>query len=135
MMKRPRPFSQLLYDGDWHSRLVEALELAQESVISEEIRDAISPLLRLLAERDECLHVITLTKTVPKDVGAEYVAECARDQRFDDDITVEVVGPGVVSLTLTKRGSRESAERLAESLVEEAIHDARWRGRNAIKAR
>ena len=68
MRRRPNQFANLVYDGDWHSKLVSVLKLAKEGSRSQEIHRAIATLEQLLSESDECLYTVTATQPVPRGI-------------------------------------------------------------------
>lgn len=131
MAKRRNPLEGLLYNGDWHTPLVRWLDAAEEGTSSDKLLEAIACMKMLLAETDECVHTVTASARVPEGIEVEFAAECAKDTRHGEDVSVSVSEDRSISLTTTVRGDREYAERCAQQLLREGLNRAafalRWR--------
>lgn len=124
MAKRRNPFEGLVYYGDWHTPLLRWLDAAEEGTSSDNLLEAIAGMKRLLAETDECIHTVTASARVPEGIEVEFAADCARDTRHGEDVSVSVSEDGGISLTTTVRGDREYAERCAQQLLREGLNRA-----------
>lgn len=125
MKKRINPFDGLVYDGDWHSRLLVALKLAKEDATSTELQNAIVEFERVLVKHDECLQTVTAFRLLPLGIEPDFVVECTTSTSYGEVADVSLTGNGSIALTLTMRGSLNHVEHRAASLMERGIAAAR----------
>ncbi|NMF96153.1 hypothetical protein GPA27_01915 [Aromatoleum toluolicum] len=126
MGKRRNPFEGLVYNGDWHTPLLRWLDTAEEDTSSDKLLEAIAGMKKLLAENDECVHTRTAVARVPEGIEVEFAADCTRNTRHGEEVSVSVGEDRDISLTVTVRGDREYAERCAKQLLSEGIYRAEF---------
>lgn len=125
MRRRPNQFANLVYDGDWHSKLVSVLKLAKEGSRSQEIHRAIATLEQLLSESDECLHTVTATQPVPRGIAPDFAMECVEECIDVTPGELKLSIHGELALTITARGDREHVVGMAMSILKCGVNHAK----------
>lgn len=125
MKIRPNRFRGLVYNGDWHTRLVTALQLAKESSYSQGVLAAIEVLERQLEQTDECVHTVTASQTVPASMGAQFLLSHIEQCVDVKPATLRLAHNGDIELTITSRGSREHVLSMAEAIFSSGLSSAR----------
>lgn len=125
MRTRLNPFRGLIYDGDWHTRLVASLKLAKEETGSTEIRIAIEVLEKQLANIDECIHTATAVQDVPVEIEVNFLMKHVRKDIDVELASAQITSSGQIELTLTGRGSRQHVQGMASSILSHALSAAR----------
>lgn len=123
--RRFNPYGPLVYNGDWYSRLLNALKSVDENTSVPQVRTAAFHLIDLLAKHDECIHSVTATAPLPEKLDPAYVLSCVEDPASGDAVRVTLVEPRSIALTLTTRGSRDFVESQAKCLLESGISYAK----------
>lgn len=127
MENRPNRFRSLFYNGDWHTKLVTALQLAKEGTCSQELLAAIAVLERQLAQTDECVHTVTATQIVPPSMAAQFVLSHIERCVDVKPATLRLAPTGEIELTITGRGNREHVLSMAEAILSSGLASARAR--------
>lgn len=125
MKNRPNRFRGLLYNGDWHTSLVTALDLAKAGTRSQEMLAAIEILERKLALADECVHTVTAVQAVPHSMGAQFLLTHIQQCVDVEPATVRLAPSGDIELTITARGSREHVLSMAEAILSSGLSSAK----------
>ena len=115
-------FSGLVYDGDWHARLIHLLALAKDDTKSPEIQAAITTLQKLLQTKDECVHAVTVRKPAPTGIDPVFIASCLKEEPWSAD-SVGFEEGGIMAVTITHRGSWDNAYYVAERCVNSAMDE------------
>lgn len=113
-------FSGLVYDGDWHARLIHLLALAKDDTKSPEIQAVITTLQDLLQKNDECVHTVTVRKPAPTGIDRDFIASWLREEPWSAD-SVDFEEGGIMAVTITHRGSLDNAHYVAERCVNSAM--------------
>lgn len=124
-LKRHR-HENLDYHGDWHTKLMTALRLAQEGTSTPELLEAFRHLRDLLAMNDECKHMVSVRHPFPLWLDAAFVATCIRDYLEDDAAAIDISEPGYVTVQMVKRGTADYANGWVASEVERGIRHAKF---------
>lgn len=127
MKNRPNRFRGLYYNGDWHTKLITALQLAKEGTCSQEMLSAIAVLEHQLAQTDECVHTVTATQAVPPSMGAQFVLSHIEQCVDVKPATIRLAPNGEIELTITGRGSREHVLSMAEAILSSGLASSRAR--------
>ena len=123
MIKRERErFSGLVYDGDWHTRLIHLLALAKDDTKSSEIRAAIATLQRLMQKNHECVHAVTVRRPAPTGINPVFIASCLKEEPWSAD-SVDFEEGGIMAVTITHRGSWDNAHYVADHCVIRAMNE------------
>ena len=128
-------FRALVYDTDWHSRLRCSLQLAREQVISPETREAICHLEKLLSERDECVHQVSVRAQVPPSLDSGHAYEQLVRILNADNGALRQIESGLLELTVTLRGSRFTAEAEASEMLQRALKQIEAQSNSTLKPR
>lgn len=114
--------SYAMTNSDWHSRLLGALQFAEECGTRPEVQKKIVELLELLAQRDECQWAITVGVAVPPEFNeAEF--NSALQIRLGPTATATITSneAEMMEVTLIVRGGEIEADEHARRLVERTI--------------
>lgn len=114
-----------VYDGDWHSRLMNACLLAEKEAISFELQASIKAFREVLVQNDECVQRVTVTKPLPK--GMDFNFACKHVQAESEEgevITCHTEDPTQVTITLVRRGGLPYVSRRADSIVHYGLRSA-----------
>lgn len=125
MRSRPNRFMNLIYNGDWHTRLSNVLGLAREGTGSQEILAAIEVLERLLASTDECIHTVTASRPVPPSMSAQFLMGYIKESIDVEPAALKLALNGDVELTITARGDREHVESMARAILSSGLSSAK----------
>lgn len=125
--RRPNRFVNLIYDGDWHTRMITALGLAREGTRSQEILAAIEVLERLLAKNDECVHTVTAFLSVPPSMDAQFLLNHVEQSVDVEPAALKLAPDGHVELTITARGDREHVHCMAKAILSSGLSTAKAR--------
>ncbi|WP_295002178.1 hypothetical protein [uncultured Dechloromonas sp.] len=120
-MRHRNLFRGLVYDGDWHTRLCSALALARKGVESAEIMEAIVRLEDLLAQRDECVHKVSVSLDVPDELDPAHTHRQLFEELAAEQGELKLLVPRTLELTITLRGSRSRAEAEARGMLRRAL--------------
>lgn len=128
MKKKPRInlFDGLVYQGDWHSILLNALTVAEADVVSEELKANITNLKQKLAATDECLHTVSVSMEIPTGVNANFILKEVASE-LESVAGVELAGTDQIALTMTARGSWAHVQSEAQILLAECLGDALYK--------
>lgn len=116
----------MFYDGDWHTELVNALRQAEEGTSTAALLEAFSQLRALLAEHDECRHVVTVRRPIPVVVQANAFVEHIERFLDNEDAALDASEAGYLTLRMPRRGSQDYAQRWVTNELEAGIRDARY---------
>lgn len=114
------PFSN---DGDWHSRLLAALEQAEKETSSSQLLMTIPWFREVLLENDECLHQVTLTKILWGDMSFEHACKYLEEAGVGKKMSIRLINDDTISLTVTMRGSITYVSHWANTILNEGL---RW---------
>lgn len=111
----------MVCNGDWHSRLVAALSLAEINVSSAELRTSIQNFREVLLRNDECHQRVTVTR--PKPCGLDYQFTCAHIQKagLGNDITFHHADASQIAITLAMRGSLPYVTQFANTIIDQGL--------------
>lgn len=128
MKKKPRinPFDGLVYQGDWHSILLNALTVAEADVVSEELKADITRLMHKLATTDECLHTVSVSMQIPTGIDANFILKEVASE-LESVAGVELAGTDQIALTMTARGSWPYVQSEALILFSESLGNAMYK--------
>lgn len=127
MRTRPNRFRGLFYNGDWHTKLITALQLAKEGTCSQELLATIAVLEHQLAQTDECVHTVTATQTVPPSMGVQFLLGHIERCIDVEPANLQLAPNGEIELTITARGDRDHVLHMAEAILSSGLSTARAR--------
>lgn len=125
LRNRPNRFRGLVYNGDWHTKLVTALRLARDGTGSKEMLATIEVLERQLVQTDECVHTVTATQAVPFSMGALFLLNHIKQTIDVEPSTLNVSPNGDIELTITARGDRDHVFSLAQAILSSGLARAK----------
>ncbi len=125
MLKRPNRFRGLFYNGDWHTSLLTALQLAREGTCSQEISATIDVLERQLAKTDECVHTVTALVAIPLSMDAHFLMSHVTPCVDVQPATLTLTPTGDIELTVTARGTREHVFCMAQAILNQGLRSAK----------
>ena len=125
MRIRVNPFRNLIYNGDWHSRLLASLALAKEETGSNQIRIAIDALEEQLASIDECIHTVTVAQDVPVEIDAKFLMSHVQKVIDVEPAWAQFTTSGQIALTVTGRGSSQHVEDIASAVLRRGLSVAK----------
>lgn len=120
-MLSPLRFESFMNDGDWHSRLVTALELAEQGTQNDEIKSAAANLMELLSSIDECRHTVSVEEELPEIINPEVILARARVALKSTPGKVDLLPPRTIRLTIVWRGSIEHVSYIAQLILSKAL--------------
>ena len=121
---RPNLYRDLVFNGDWHTRLVTDLQMAKEGTRSLEILAAIDVLERQLAKTDECVHTAT-AYLIPDSINEIFLISHIKKYVDIQPSTLALASNGNIELTLTARGDYEYVHGMAQSILNRGLSSAR----------
>lgn len=127
-MLSPLRFESLMNDGDWHSRLMTALEQAEQGTRNDEIKRAAANLRELLSSIDECRHTVSVNEELPELINPEVVLARARVVLKSSRGVVDLLPPRTIRLSIVWRGSIEHVSYVAQLLLSKALIEAKQEG-------
>ena len=127
MRTRPNRFRGLFYNGDWHTKLITALQLAKEGTCSQELLATIAVLEQQLAQTDECVHTVTATQIVPPSMGVQFVLSHIEQCVDVEPAAIRLNSNGHIELTITARGNRQHVLGMAEAILSSGLSSAKAR--------
>lgn len=125
MLSRPNRFRGLVYNGDWHTRLVTAIQLAKEGTGSQDILATIEALERQLTQTDECIHTVTATQAVPLNMDTQFLMSYIKQSIDVEPATLNLATNGDIELTITARGDRKHVYSLANAILSSGLAGAK----------
>lgn len=115
----------LVYDGDWHLRLMNALNLAEKEAISLELQASIKALQQLLLLNEECLQRVTVTKPLPKGMDYKFACEHVRAAcREGEEVNFHPGDPTQIAMTVVMRGSLSYVSSRVDVIVKNGLRSA-----------
>lgn len=139
MRRHPnRLLNLVVYDGDWHTRLVTALELARDGTRSKDLLSAIEVFEHQLLKSDTCIHTVTAVQVVPLGMDVELLKSCIEECIDVQPATLQIASGRNIELTITARGSLEHVHRMATSILSSGFSVAKakmWAELNFRNAR
>ncbi len=116
----------VVYHGDWHTVVLNALNFAEKSTSAPELLELFAQLRETLMKNDECRHDVTVRSPLPFGLDAEFVATCVRDCLEDAEAILDITEPGYISVIMTKRGTSEYAHAWVAEGIEHGIRYAKF---------
>lgn len=114
-------FESFMDDGDWHSRLMTALELAEQGTQNDKLRIATANLKELLISIDECRHTVSVQEELPSLIDPVVVLSRVQDALKLTGGKVDLLHPRTIRLTIVWRGSLEHVGHVAKLLLTKAL--------------
>lgn len=114
-------FESFMDEGDWHSRLMTALELAEQGTQNDKLRIATANLKELLISIDECRHTVSVQEELPSLIDPVVVLSRVQDALKSTGGKVDLLHPRTIRLTIVWRGSIEHVGHVAQLLLTKAL--------------
>lgn len=114
-------FESFMDDGDWHSRLMTALDLAEQGTQNEKLKSAAATLKELLSSIDECRHTVSVQELLHALIDPVVVLARVQDALKSTGGKVDLLHPRTIRLTIVLRGSPEHVGHVAKLLLTKAL--------------
>lgn len=116
-------FEGLVYNGDWHTPLQNALRQAEADVIDGELKAAITILRETLDAYDECVHTVMHSMDIPAGADVHFIHNYVSSAigKYGD---VGLSSDGCITLTMSGRGGRAYLQARAQSTLSNAMANA-----------
>jgi hypothetical protein len=122
MSCRPNRFHGLFYEGDWHKRLVDAIQLAKAETRSNDLLSAMEALEHQLTKTDECVHTVTAIQAVPPSMDVQFLMLHVKRCIDVEPATLQLIPTGEIELTITARGSLRHVQTMATAILSSGLH-------------
>jgi hypothetical protein len=125
MICRPNKYRGLFYDGDWHTKLANAVHLAKAGTQSNDLLSAIEVLEHQLAKTDECVHTVIAVQAVPQNMDGQFLLLHVERCIDVHPATLQLNSAGEIELKITARGTWGDVQSMATAILYSGLSRAK----------
>ncbi|MDP3537974.1 MAG: hypothetical protein Q8S26_04655 [Azonexus sp.] len=125
MSCHPNRFRGLVFNGDWHTSLANAVHLAKAGTQSGDLMSALEALEHQLAKTDECVHTVITVQDVPPSMDGQFLMLHVKQCIDVHPATVQLISAGKIELKITARGTWEHVQSMAAAILSSGLSRAK----------